>query len=178
MISGNLTTLARPYASAAFEYALENDALSEWDEMLKNAAYIVENPAIKTLLRSPAVTAEQMVDLFDTVLAKVLDRQKKNFIDLLAANKRLPLLPDIAALFENLKAEYEKTVTVSVVSAVSLDEAYQQKLVKSLTKRLQRQVSLQCEVDPALLGGAVITAGDRVIDGSIRGKLNRLFESL
>lgn len=178
MISGKLTTLARPYASAAFEYALDKNALAEWDDMLKNAALIVEDPAVKALLTSPAVTSKQLMDLFTTVLAKVLDRQKKNFIGLLAANKRLPLLPDIAALFDSLKADYEKTLTVSVVSAVSLDEAYQQKLVKSLTKRLQRQVSLECEIDPSLLGGAVITAGDRVIDGSIRGKLNRLFESL
>ena len=93
-------------------------------------------------------------------------------------NKRLPVLPDIAALFASYRAEREKTVEVELISAFPLDETYKDKFTNSLTRRLQRTVSLQCDVDATLLGGAIVRAGDLVIDGSVRGKLNRLLESL
>ena len=177
-MTGKLTTIARPYAAAAFEYALAKNALPAWENFLQSAALLVQDPSMTQLLESPKVTTTQRSELFCDVLASLLDTEKKNFIHLLAENKRLPLLPAIAELFANYRAAQEKSIAVHVVSAFALDESYQQKFVKALTERLQRHVSLDCKVDAALLGGAIIRAGDTVIDGSVRGKLNRLFESL
>jgi F-type H+-transporting ATPase subunit delta len=178
MIFGNMTTLARPYAVAAFETALANNALPAWEGMLNSAALVVQDKQIIQLLDNPNMTVQQLSTLFCDVLAPVLDAEKTNFLRLLAENKRLPLLPDIALLFTSYRAEHEKSVDVNVVSAVVLDDVYQQKLTQSLAKRLQRKVSLHCSVDPSLIGGAIVRAGDTVIDGSVRGKLNRLLESL
>jgi F-type H+-transporting ATPase subunit delta len=178
MIFANMTTLARPYAVAAFETALDKDALASWAGMLNNAAQVIQDNQVVHLLGNPLITAKQLIDLICDVLNPILDTEKKNFLSILAENKRLPLLPDIAALFTMYCAEHEKSINVDVISAVRLDAVYQQKLVQSLTKRLQRNVSLNCTVDPELLGGVLVRAGDTVIDGSVRGKLNRLFESL
>jgi F-type H+-transporting ATPase subunit delta len=178
MMTGKLTTLARPYAAAAFEYALAKNALPEWEGMLQSGALLVEDPGMAKLLNSPGVSASELGDLFCEVLAQVLTPEKTNFIRLLAVNKRLSLLPDIAALFASYRAEHEKNVTVDVISATSLSEPYQQQLIKRLSKRLQSNVTLRCQIDPTLIGGAILRAGDMVIDGSVRGKLNRLLESL
>ncbi len=175
---GRMTTLARPYATAAFEYALQKNALSAWDEMLASAAFVAKDKAVLSLLASPAVSKQKMADFFCDVLSKVLDKEKRNFIYLLAEKNRLSVLPDISSLFKAYRAEHEKKLTVQVTSAIALDAAYQQELIATLSKRLQRQVSLQCDTDPSLLGGIVVKAGDRVMDGSVRGKLNRLYESL
>lgn len=175
---GNMTTIARPYAVAAFEYALENNALTAWENILNSAAFMVQNEQVASLLDNPSVTKQTVVELFYEVLAPILDAEKKNFLHMLADNKRLPILPDIAMLFSQLRADYEKSMDVEVISAVKLDTGYQQKLAARLTKRLQRQISLKCVLDPSLLGGVIVRAGDTVIDGSVRGKLNRLLESL
>ncbi|MBV8802964.1 MAG: F0F1 ATP synthase subunit delta [Gammaproteobacteria bacterium] len=174
----NMTTLARPYAVAAFETALEKDNLTSWKNMLNNAAQVIQDNQVATLLDNPKVTTKQLIELICDVLTPVLDTEKKNFLHLLAEYKRLPLLPNIVTLFTTYCAEHEKYINVDVISAVTLDATYQQKLVQSLTKRLQRNVSLHCTVDPKLLGGILVRAGDTVIDGSVRGKLNRLLESL
>lgn len=177
-MTGQLTTIARPYAAAAFECAVQNKAVPAWDAFLKTAASIAQSPSLAVLLESPTITTKQRSDLFCEVLVSMLDTEKKNFICLLAENKRLPILPDIAELFAAHRAAQENIISVHVTSAVPLDEQYQQKFVAALKDRLQLQVTLQCEVDPALLGGAIIRAGDKIIDGSVRGKLNRLVESL
>jgi len=178
MIFANMTTLARPYAVAAFETALDKDDLASWKGMLNNAAQVIQDNQVMPFLENPRVTAKQLIELLCDILNPVLDTEKKNFLSILAENKRLPLLPDISALFTVYCAEHEKYINVDVVSAVTLDAIYQQKLVQNLTKRLQRNVSLHCSVDPGLLGGILVRAGDTVIDGSVRGKLNRLLESL
>lgn len=178
MITGELTTIARPYAKAAFETALANNALSEWEGMLRSAATLAEQRQVHLLLSNPEMSSHRLTELFVDILEKVLDSERKNLIRLLAENKRLPVLPAIAALFAIYRAEYEKTMDVEVVSAIELSAIYQEKLIQKLTQRLKRRVSLQCKVDPLLLGGAIIRAGDMVIDGSVRGKLNRLLESL
>jgi len=178
MITGELTTIARPYANAAFEYALDKNDLSNWEVMLLSAATLVSQPKVNLLLSSPEVSSIQLAELFTDVLSKVLDTAKTNFLQLLAENKRLSVLPEIAALFKAYREDYEKIMNVQVTSAIELSESYQEKLIKKLTHRLKRRVTLECEVDPLLLGGAIVRAGDMVIDGSVRGKLNRLLESL
>ncbi len=177
-----MTTLARPYAIAAFDYALQKNSLSAWKTMLSSAALLVEEKEVVRLLSNPEITRKNTADLCCDVLSSGLDAgldiEKENFIRLLAEYNRLPVLPDIARLFESYCAEHEKNMKVQVISAIELDDSYQQKLTTSLANRLKRQVVLQCEVDPDLLGGVIVKAGDVVMDGSVRGKLNRLFESL
>jgi F-type H+-transporting ATPase subunit delta len=178
MITGELTTIARPYAQAAFEYALEKNELASWEGMLRSAAEMVQQKNIANMLNSPQLTTKQLADLFCDVLEKLLNKEKRNFIHTLAEYKRLPVLPDIVELFASYRADREKTIEVEIRSAFPLEEFYKDKFINSLTKRLQRKVSLQCDVDPTLIGGAIVRAGDMVIDGSVRGKLNRLLESL
>lgn len=178
MNTEKLTTIARPYAQAAFEYALAKSDLLAWEKMLKTAASIAADKDMARLLDSPRVTQKELANIFSDILAPALDVEKKNFISLLAEYERLTALPEIAELFAAYRADYEKTVTVQVTSAVKLDESYQQKFINALTKRLQRKVALDCRVDESLLGGVMVRAGDMVIDGSVRGKLNRLLESL
>jgi F-type H+-transporting ATPase subunit delta len=169
-----MTAIARPYVAAAFEYANANHEIPAWENMLVAAATIAKNPAVSELLMSPQITSEQMVEFFSSILVNELNTARKNFICLLAENHRLNVLPDIAELFKEYRAVQEKSITVQVVSAIELPNAYKQKLSQSLAKRLQRQIELQCDIDPSLIGGAIIRAGDTVIDGSIRGKLARL----
>jgi len=174
MITGKMTTIARPYAVAAFEFARDKEALPAWESMLNAASLVTQDRAVQQLLTSPKVTSQQLANLYGDVLAKWLNSEMTNFIRLLADYDRLAVLPDIAGLFESYRAEQEKKLNIQVVSAVQLNDKYQQKLIDALTRRLQRQVMLECEIDPTLLGGAVITAGDIVIDGSVRGKLDRM----
>ncbi len=173
----NTTTIARPYAKAIFEYALSAKKLSQWSEMLNELALAVLDAKTMQFISNPAVSAEQQVDLLMSLFANREVEEKEaigNLIALLANNKRLMLLPDIKMLFESLKAEQEKTMQVEVRSFAELSEAQQIKLANSLSKRLMRQVTLNLIVDESLLGGAVIQAGDLIIDGSVRGKLNKL----
>jgi F-type H+-transporting ATPase subunit delta len=118
--------------------------------------------------------AQTLIDLGGSEL----DAKAQNFVLVLAANKRLALLPDIATLFEELKADYEKTVDVEVISAFGMDSSAESSLVAALKKRLQRDVKLNVTVDRALIGGMIVRAGDLVIDGSVRGRLNKLAESI
>lgn len=180
MMTEKLTTIARPYALAAFEYALENHDLLSWEALLKTGALITLDKQMVHLLNSPSITQEELTDVFCDVLSKklTLDSEKQNFIRLLAEYERLAALPEMAELFVKFRAHYEKTLTVQITSAIELDNSYQQKFVDALTRRLKRKIALECDVDESLLGGAVVRAGDMVIDGSVRGKLNRLLESL
>jgi F-type H+-transporting ATPase subunit delta len=175
-MTGNFTSIARPYAFAAFEFALAKNALSAWEELLQAAALVAKDRLVVRLMASPAVNHKQLADLFCDVLASNLDDDRKNFIRLLAEHKRYAVLPEIAEQFVQYRAEHEKKVKVEVTSAIPLDEQQKSKLSQALAKRLQLQVTLACTVDPALLGGAIVRAGDMVIDGSVRGKLNRMIE--
>jgi len=175
---GRMTTLARPYALAAFECAQDKNVLPAWEAMLTSAAEVAHHPAVVRFLAQPEMTAKQSSTLFCEVLVTVLDKEKKNFIDLLAENKRLPLLPEIAELFKSYRAALEKTISVQVTSAEALNEPMKNKLLAALTKRLKKQVSLECVVDPSLIGGVMVRAGDIVMDGSVQGQLKRLLDSL
>ena len=174
------TTIARPYAKAIFEHALAEKKLAEWSEHLMILAQAVLNPQASQFIANPSSTDTQQIELLQTVCsAKVKDNASlNNLIALLAANKRLMLLPEIKALYEVHRAEQEKTLGVDVISYSEVSPAQQQQLIESLSNRLQRKVSLKISIDPSLLGGAVIRAGDLVIDGSVRGKLNKLSTGL
>lgn len=173
----NYDNIARPYALAAFDYAKEKELLSEWRVFLASAALVARDPAVLRLLENPETRSTQLLDLFCQVLEKILSNEMRNFLHLLALNDRLIVLPEIHRTYKILVAELEKISHIRVVTATDTDEAYRQKLAGALTKRIHQEVKLNCEVDPNIIGGAIIYIGDRVIDGSIRGKLTRLLES-
>jgi F-type H+-transporting ATPase subunit delta len=171
-------TIARPYAKAAFEYARDTQALARWSQGLQAAAEIVADPRVAPLTKSPQWSAADLVSLITDVAADKLDAGMQNFVRVLAENRRLLLLPEIAAHYEILRSAVENTIDVEVVSAVPLDAAQAEKLERALSTRLKRRVRMQNAVDSTLLGGAVVRAGDLVIDGSLKGRLQRLATEL
>jgi F-type H+-transporting ATPase subunit delta len=171
-------TIARPYAKAAFQYARDANAFTGWSQALKTASEIVADPRIAALTKSPSLTSADLASLIIDVAGARLDAGMQNFVRVLAENHRLLLLPEIAAHYESLRSAVENTVDVDVVSAVPLDAAQSDKLERALSVRLKRVVRMQTSVDPRLLGGAVVRAGDLVIDGSLKGRLERLATEL
>lgn len=172
-----LTTVARPYAKAAFDFAVEKNAVAKWQEMLTFAGEVAVNEDMHQLLTG-AIAADTLADIFNNVCGEQLDEHGQNLVKVLAENKRLAALPEISTLFDAFKADYDKEIEVDVTSATTLTDAQQNELVASLEKRLARKVKLNCNVDPALIAGMVINAGDTVIDGSVKSKLNRLADAL
>ena len=171
-------TIARPYAKAAFDFAREANAFAAWSDGLKTAAEIVADPRVTALVKDPAWLAADVAAFINGVAGGRLDAGMQNFVRVLAENRRLLLLPEIAAHYEVLRAAVENTVDVEVLSAVPLDAAQTEKLRQALSARLKRQVRMQNSVDATLLGGAMIRAGDLVIDGSLKGRLERLATEL
>jgi len=173
-----LTTLARPYAKAAFEYAKEQNALAQWATQLSVAAAVSQSDTVGKVLSSPVHTAAEKGEVFVTLCGDALSKQGQNFIRNLAANKRLGLLPAISQLFEEFKANLEKSIDVDVTSAFELPKATLDKLAAALQTKLGRDVTVQSAVDSSLLGGVVIRAGDTVIDDSVKGRLAKLAEAM
>jgi F-type H+-transporting ATPase subunit delta len=167
-------TTARPYAKAVFALARKSNKLAETSAALSRAAETVADPRVHALLGSPHVTALQLAELVNGVVGNELDENGRNFVSLLAQNRRLGFLPEIAALFEQMKAEVENAVDVEVTAASKLTPDQESRYAAALQKKLGRQVRLHTKVDGSLLGGAVLKAGDLVIDGSIKGRLERL----
>jgi F-type H+-transporting ATPase subunit delta len=173
-----LSTLARPYAKAAFEYARDKTALEQWSQQLAIAAAVTRDEALVAVLNNPALTAEQQAQTVTNVCGDALLGEVHNYIAILAANKRIALLPEISSLFNQYKANQEKSVDVEVVSAFDLAETTTEKLAQVLGKKLEREVKVSTSTDQNLLGGVLIRAGDLVIDGSVRGRLNKLAEAM
>jgi F-type H+-transporting ATPase subunit delta len=167
-------TIARPYAKAAFESAQQHGAFDRWSTVLATASSVVQDERVARLLLSPRVKPDQMAGLIGEISGQALDDQTRNFLATLASNRRLGLLPEIATMFESLRADAENTADVHVVSAVQLNDAQKQRLAEALKKRLKRDVRLHCDVDESLIGGAVVRSGDFVIDGSLKARLDRL----
>lgn len=172
------TTIARPYAQAIFAIASESGELQGWSEVLSMAAQVASNEAMAAAIDNPDLTHGQVADIFIDVCGAGLNDTGKNMVRILAENDRLSLLPEIAQQFEVERASAEGTVQASVISAVNLSAAQKKEIATSLTKRLGREVSLECTTDESLLGGAIIRAGDVVIDGSVRTKLEKLGHQL
>jgi F-type H+-transporting ATPase subunit delta len=173
-----LTTLARPYAKAAFAEAVEQNALVQWSDMLSIATQFAADDSVAEVLVHPSLTAEQQATALTDLCGDKLNQSGKNFLMILGENKRLTLLPQIVEAFEELKAAQEHAVEVTVTSAFELTDAQQETLSLALKNKLQCDVRLIGEVDHSLVGGAIIRAGDLVIDGSVRGKLAKLAEAM
>ncbi|AOR63149.1 F0F1 ATP synthase subunit delta [Pectobacterium wasabiae] len=170
-------TVARPYAKAAFDFAVENQALDRWQNMLAFSAEVARNEQIAELL-SGAVAPIELSKTFIAVCGDQLDEAGQNLIKVMAENGRLPVLTEVLEQFIQLRAALESTVDVDVISANTLNEQQLSKIAVAMEKRLSRKVKLNCKIDKSVMAGVVIRAGDMVIDGSIRGRLERLADVL
>lgn len=173
-----LSTAARPYARAVFEMARADSDLQGWGETLTSLSSVVSNEEMRALLESPSTTATARADALGMVCGDALGEKAQNFVKLLAENDRLSLLPEVTRQFEVLRSDAEGTVEADVRTAMALTDEQAVMLAGALGKRLQRTVKINSVVDESLLGGAIIKAGDLVIDGSIRGKLEKLGQAL
>jgi len=173
-----LTTLARPYAKAAFEYAEAANDLGGWSKMLAVAADVANHEMVAALLSSPSLTSEAKAEKFAELCGEELNTQGQNFLQILASNQRLSLLPEISLLFELLKAAKEKSLDVEMISAFDIQGDITDKVAKALQTKLNREIRVNTTVDKSLIGGVVIRAGDMVIDGSVKGRLEKLAEAM
>ncbi|NVJ56208.1 MAG: F0F1 ATP synthase subunit delta [Vibrionaceae bacterium] len=173
----DLTTIARPYAKAAFDFAVDKGQLDQWGQMLSFAAEVANNEQMKELLTG-SVSADKLADIFVTVCGEQVDAHGQNLLKVMAENGRLTALPDVSEQFMALKKEHEKEIDVEVISASELSDEQLANISNKLEQRLERKVKLNCSVDEALLGGVIIRAGDLVIDNSARGRLDRLSDAL
>jgi F-type H+-transporting ATPase subunit delta len=180
-------TIARPYARAAFELASEVKDLAAWSEALAAAQDVLMDGQADKFLGNPSLNNAQKLTFLNDVFTKVAgsasilaggNEHGDNFLKLLLEYGRVAVLPEIAEHFEALKAEIENTVDVTVTSAAPLSAAQQQSVAAALKERLGRDVNLSTEIDENLIGGAVIRAGDVVIDGSLRARLEGLSNAL
>ena len=174
----SIATLARPYAKAAFELARDQNALAGWDDMLSLASAIVADDAMASLLESPEVSSADAVEMISEIGGESFDDRFRGFLKVLATNGRLPLLPQVTRLFQQFRAEAENRLRVKVVSAIPLDEDQAERMRAALARRFDCEIELDNEIDKGVIGGAVVYAGDQVIDGSLRGRLEKLSNSL
>lgn len=172
-----LTTIARPYAKAAFDFALEQGQLDKWQEILAFSALVAENDELQSLINS-SFAPQKIADTFIAICAEQLDQYGQNFIRVMAENKRLMALPAIYQAFIDLRANYEAIKEVLVTSASPLTNAQELKIAEAMKAKLHSEVRVITRVDPTLLAGAVIRYDDIVIDGSSKGQLNRLSQEL
>ena len=172
------STIARPYAQAVFDLAAAQRQLGPWSERLQLLAAVAADARVQRLIGNPRVTREQLAALLIDICGSGLDEQGKSLVRLLVENRRLDLLAEIAALFAQYRAEAERVVQAEVVSAFPLSKEQEAGIAAALKKRLGREVSLTSSTDDTLIGGAVIRAGDLVIDGSVTGHLDRLGNAL
>jgi F-type H+-transporting ATPase subunit delta len=169
------STIARPYAKAAFAQATSAGALDAWSTLLDRGAATVADPRVGALIGSPKVTPEQLAQLVtDVVGTSGTGEAGSNFLRLLADSRRLGFLPEIAARFQALKDDAEGTVDVTVTSAAAMPDAEREKIAAALAKRFDRKVRVHADVDPSLIGGAIVRSGDTVIDGSLKSRLERM----
>ena len=172
------STVARPYAEAAFKLADEADALAKWSEMLAALVQVGADPRVRTAVADPNLSDAKVAGLFISILGGKLDGQAENFVRVLAENNRLELLPDIRTQFEALKNEREGVVEAEVQSAFDLSDAQLADLVQRLEKKTGRKVRANVSVDRELIGGVKVVLGDKVIDGSARAQLGALETAL
>ncbi|MGJ8513930.1 F0F1 ATP synthase subunit delta [Carnimonas bestiolae] len=178
MAQSSPATVARPYAKAAFDAALEDKALDSWSQTLALLEALVKEPKVSAYINDPRHSEKQLTETIVSLCGDQLEPKAVNFVTLLAEHHRLPALDQIRAQFEAARDAHERRVEVEVVSAFALSDEQQRKLAEALKKRLDREISITTSVDDSLLGGVIIRAGDTVIDGSLRGRLSQLESSL
>jgi len=173
-----LSTLARPYAKAAFSAAVEGGAIASWSTALQTLDAITQTDQVAELISSPSVSALDKAKAITEIAGDQCNEGAANLLVVLAENGRFALLPEISAQFEELRSEHEKTADVIVTSAFELSDAQQKTLTDKLKVKLDRDVSISVNIDEALIGGVIIKTGDLVVDDSVRGKLSKLAEAM
>jgi F-type H+-transporting ATPase subunit delta len=173
-----VTTIARPYAEALFRLADENHALAAWSTTLAEMAVVASNADVRAVIANPNIEAPKLVELFMSLCKDATGNETRNTVELLVKNGRLDVLPEIRALFEELKDKREGVVEAEIVSAFPLDDAQRASLVADLERKFKRKVQAAVSTDSALIGGVCITIGDEVIDASVRGKLANMAVAL
>ena len=172
------SNIARPYAQAIFELARDSDRFDQWSESLKFLCEIVEHPDIGILINDPRITRQQVLDIVLEIGADSFDEHTRNLVRILGHYRRLAAVPSITMQYESLRAIEEGIIEAELETAFEVDDEHQSSLISALQKRLGRKVRLTSNVNPDLLGGVVIRAGDWVIDGSVRARLDKLSSSL
>ncbi len=172
------SNIARPYAQAIFELAQEQKDLSGWDDQLQLLAAVSSDAALIRLTKDPAVSPAQLADLIIDVCGKKLNEGGKNLVKLLVRNDRVVEMGDIAEAFAARKADAEKVISAEMTTAAAIDEKQQKQFADALQSKLGRTVNLDFDVDEDLIGGAVIRAGDWVVDGSVKAQLEQLVSTL
>lgn len=171
-----LSTLARPYAEAVFRLAKDKNALGEWSGRLATLAAIVSDAQMQAVIADPNTSVSQAAELIGSIASA--DEAGKNLLTVLAGNDRLTLLPEISAQYEVLKAEAEGKLEATIVSAMEMNDAQKADVMAALKAKFGRDVEATVEIDESLIGGAVITVGDQVIDGSVKGRLQKMSAAL
>lgn len=172
------TTLARPYARAAFSLADQAGTVESWSAALARASEAVGSDAMQRVIGHPKVDEKRLLGLFDEVLGDSPDRAFRSFLTVLMHYRRLPILPEIAAQFETLRRASEHRLKVNVISAVEMDADQLERLAARLREKFGTEIEMETGVDADLIGGLVVRAGDKVIDASVRGRLEQLGRQL
>lgn len=172
-----LTTIARPYAKAAFDFAVEQSAVEKWTEMLAFIAEVIKDETVQTFLKS-SFSPIKLADAIISICGEQVDQYGQNLIRLMAENKRLTVLPSVFKEFQHYVEEFKAIAQVQVISAQPLSNDQQEKIAVAMEKKLARKVKLNCTVDNSLIAGVIIRTDDFVIDGSSRGQLARLASEL
>ena len=173
-----LATLSRPYANAVFDLAQSSGNLESWSKTLNILVTTSRDTAVQTMLESPDMAAIEKAAKLAELCADEIDDDAGSFLHALAEHDRLSLLSQIQRQFEALRAEQERTLDVEVVSAFDLTQGQSDALKAALQRKYEKDVALTSRTDTSLIGGAVVRAGDMVVDGSVRGRLTKLVETL
>lgn len=171
-------TIARPYAEAVFKLARDSNDLARWSRTLEVLEILVRDPQMQAAIGDPNLSAQQLESLILGVAGEAVDGAGRNFVQVLITNDRLMLMSEIRALFEELRREHEGILEARIISALPIDDRQQAELVARLEAKHGRKVSAQVEVDPKLIGGVRIAIGDKVIDATVRGKLDAMAAAL
>jgi len=169
-----LSTIARPYAEAAFRTAKEAGALPAWDTLVAEMAAVADRPEMRALISNPKITDDQLYGVFAGVLKSPLDGRAQNFLRLLIENGRVSALPEVAVQFAALKNAEEGSADAEIVSAYPLSDAQVSELIAGLTRKFKKTLKAHVSVDQGLIGGVRVVVGDHVFDTSVKAQLERM----
>lgn len=167
-------TIARPYAEAIYKLAVAKQSLTEWSESLRYLAAIANNEHISFLNKNPSISVKKFSELLLDICKSKLNDQGRNLVILMVENGRLDVLPQVSELFEQLKAQHEGVLEANIISAFAMNNSQLKKLTESLEHKFKRKIEAKVSIDPELIGGVKIEIGDKILDTSIRGKLEAM----
>ena len=169
-----ISTIARPYATAVFNFANESKSLSSWSDTLVLLSAVIQDEHIKLIIEDSKVLDSDREDLILNVCKGKLDENGSNFVKLLVENKRLLILPEISQFFEELKADAEGSIEAEIIMAEKPNQKTVDDLLKSLEKKFNKKIEGKVVIDKNIIGGTKIVVGDSVIDASVRAQLDNL----